>query len=164
MTFGVLVLMTGLVAGCAPPQETAPAVDLAAEAQAVKDRSAEWLALYQAKDPAAVVENIMVDDAKSIFDGKVVEGKDAMLANAEAGLAKNPDFVIDWTTSRVEVAASGDMAYELGSWTYDPDGDGEKTGEKGEFVVVWKKVDGEWRCVVDAGSTIKEKEEVAAEE
>jgi len=37
----------------------------------------------------------------------------------------------------------------------DPDGDGEEPEERGEYLSVWKKVDGTWRCAVDAGTTIK---------
>ncbi len=55
----------------------------------------------------------------------------------------------------MHVAASGDLAYELGSWTADPGGLANPDAETGEFVCVWKKVDGEWKVAVDAGSTIK---------
>ena len=60
----------------------------------------------------------------------------------------DPDTRLEWTTSSVHVAAAGDLAYERGSWTA-----GEDTGE---FVCIWKKVDGEWKVVVDVAATIEE--------
>lgn len=32
-----------------------------------------------------------------------------------------------------------------GQWTFDPDGEGEATAETGEYLTVWKKIDGEWK-------------------
>lgn len=59
----------------------------------------------------------------------------------------------------IEVAASGDLAYERGGWTFDPDGPGEAAEEHGEYVTVWKKMGGGWRATVDAGTTLTAEEE-----
>lgn len=58
-------------------------------------------------------------------------------------------------TTRVEVAHSGDLAYETG--TCEPTTKrplGKSTTEKQKYVVVWKKqADGSWKAVVDIDNT-----------
>lgn len=154
-------LATALVAsGCAAK---APAVDTAAEAQAVRDRSAEWLRFAQAKDAAGIASGMYTADAVTMFDGQIRKGAAEIQAGMEAEMAAMPNSTINWTTSDVRVASSGDMAYETGSWTFDPDGDGEQPADSGEFVTVWVKVDGVWRAAADAGTSPKAEEPAAPE-
>ncbi len=144
-------LCIGLLAACAQRPE-APAVDLAAEAEAIESRSAEWLQLALARDAAGIANGMYAPDAVTMFDGNVSRGTAEIQARMEKEMAENPDSTLAWTTNSVQVAASGDLAYELGSWTFDPDGAGAKPGVTGEYVTVWKKMDGTWRAVADAGS------------
>jgi ketosteroid isomerase-like protein len=144
-----------LAAGCAKPAPEAPAIDLAADAQAVRDRSAAWLQMAQAKDVAGIVNGVMTANAVAMFDGDIRKGAAELQAGMEADNAAAPNASISWTTNDVQVAASGDLAYELGSFTFDPDGDGETAAVNGEFVTVWTKVDGTWRAAVDSGTARK---------
>ncbi|HEU0226036.1 MAG TPA: nuclear transport factor 2 family protein [Steroidobacteraceae bacterium] len=149
-----------VAAGCAAK---APAVDTAAEAEAVRERSAEWLRLAQAKDAAAIAGGIYTSDAVTMFDGQIRKGAAEIQAGMEAETAAMPNSTISWTTSDVRVASSGDMAWETGSWTFDPDGDGAQPAINGEFITVWTKVDGTWRAVADAGTSPKTEEPAAPE-
>jgi ketosteroid isomerase-like protein len=90
-----------------------------------------------------------------MYDGVISEGAAAVQAATEAGYAARPNSTVTWTTDEVHVAASGDLAYELGTSTEDADGDGEAAPTNGRFVTVWTKVDGTWRAVVDAGTQRK---------
>lgn len=161
VTWFAAALATALVAsGCAAK---APPVDVAAEAQAVRDRSAEWLKLAQAKDAAGIAGGIYTADAITLFDGSIRHGAAEIQAGMEAETAAMPNATISWTTSDVRVSSSGDMAYETGSWTFDPDGDGEQPSTTGEFVTVWVKADGAWRAAADAGTSPKAEETPAPE-
>jgi len=144
-----------IAAGCAQKAPEAPVVDLAAEAQAVRDSSAAWLLKAQAKDAAGIANNVFTSDAVTLYDGKVLKGSAAIQADLEAEAAESPDSTISWTTNDVKVAASGDLAYELGAFSFDPDGAGAKPASSGEFVTVWTKTDGTWRAAVDAGTQMK---------
>jgi len=150
-----------LAAGCAKPAPEAPAVDLAAEAQAVRDRSAAWLQLAQAKDAAGIVNGVYTPDAVTLYDGKILKGSAALQADMEAGNAATPNSTVTWSTNDVKVAASGDLAYELGAFTFDPDGAEAQPATTGEYVTVWSKVDGTWRAVADAGTMMKAAEAAA---
>lgn len=157
-----LLLAAGLAAGCAKPAPETPAIDLAAEAQAIRDRSAAWLQLAQAKDAAGVANGMYTADAVTLFDGEISHGTAEIQARMEADNAKSPDATITWSTTDVQLAASGDLAYELGTWTYDADGDGPAAATNGEYVTVWTKADGSWRAAVDAGTSAKAPEAAAA--
>ena len=157
----VAAACVALAAGCAKPAPEAPAVDLAAEAQAVRDRSAAWMALAQAKDAAGIASGILATNAITMYDGVINEGAAAAQATFEANFAAKPNSTISWTTDEVHVAASGDLAYELGTRTDDADGAGEAAPTTGRYVTVWTKVDGTWRAVVDAGTTPKPAEATA---
>jgi uncharacterized protein (TIGR02246 family) len=150
-----------LAAGCAKPAPEAPAVDLAAEAQAVRDRSAAWLQLAVAKDTAGIVNGVFTPDAVALFDGDIRRGTAEIQAGMDADIAEAPNASITWSTTDVKVAKSGELAYELGSFTFDPDGDGEAAAANGEYVTVWTKADGTWRAAVDSGTARKAAEAAA---
>ncbi len=158
--FLMLLAAVALMAGCAK-QETAPAVDLAAEEKAVWDASAAWLKLAQARDAAGITSTVYLPDAVTVFDGVVRNGAAEIQAGMEKEFAEMPAATIVWTTTAVKVASSGDMAWETGAFTFDPDGEGETAANSGNFVTVWSKVDGTWRVAADSGSTPRK--EAAAE-
>lgn len=159
-----------LLAGCAKPQEeakeepaaAAPAIDLAAEEQAIRTRSAEWMNFANAKDSATIANDVYAPDAITIFDGTVRRGTAEILAGTQQDFADRPNGVVSWTTDRVRMASSGDLAVEFGSLTIDPDGDGKKPATRGTFVTVWAKSDGAWRSIADAGTDSEKTAEAAA--
>src|SRR5262245_12401088 len=157
------VLGAGLVAsGCAKKEEAptpaeqeaaaaAPAVDLAAEEQAIRNRSGEWMNYANSKDAASIANNVFASDAILISDEKAYKGPGAIQAAMEADAKENPNSLVSWSSENVRVAESGDLAVETGSFTFDPDGDGKKPAVNGTFVTSWVKVDGQWRALTDAG-------------
>ena len=157
-TLAAAVSAVILLASCAakkeePPAEPAkPAVDVAAEEQAIRTRSGEWMNYMNSQDTAALA-NVYAPDVISIYDGNVTKGASNIQAGLSEELKANPKAVFNWTSDAVHVAESGDLAYETGTIYVDLDGaDGKKPGTNGSFVTVWQKVDGAWRVVADAGT------------
>ena len=79
-----------------------------------------------------------------------VKGKDA-IKMAWKPMLETPGPGLTFGTTYVEVARSGDLAYEYG--TYDLKTEAKKgkvADEKGKYVVVWKKqANGSWKAVAD---------------
>jgi ketosteroid isomerase-like protein len=148
-----------LLGGCAKKQEeakeepkaAAPVVDLAAEEQAVRTRSGEWMNYANSKDAASIGSGIFAADAIMISDDKAYRGTAEIQAALEEQIKKAPDALVSWTSDKVRVADSGDLAVEFGSFTFDPDGEGKKPARQGSFATTWAKVDGQWRVTSDAG-------------
>ena len=99
-------------------------------------------------------------------DGELLEGREAIQADMESDWSESPDFTIAWSTSSVEMAGSGDLAVERGAFEYDPDGAGEAEEVNGQYVTIWKKMDGQWQVIMDVGGVLspEAEEEEAAEE
>ncbi len=155
VAFSMLLLAVCVLGGCtATQQNDGTEIDLAAETDAIRERSAEWLAWAQKKDFDAIADNIYLADAETMFDGSYLVGRAAIRASRGKEKAADPDSLITWTHSRIEVAKSGDLAFERGSWAFDPDGTGEAGESYGQYLTIWKKVDGAWHCAFDAGTTI----------
>lgn len=59
-------------------------------------------------------------------------------------------FNITWEAEKVDVAASGDLGYTYGWFTITTkDSLGNEKISKGLYNSVWKKINGEWRLVMD---------------
>ena len=155
-----LAFAAAAATACAPSgggEEAPPPVDLAVEEQAVRDLSVQWMEAYRAQDAATIV-NLFAPDGTTFFDGELREGREAIQANMESEWSEYPDFTIAWSTSSVEMAGSGDLAVERGAWEYDPDGAGEAEGVNGQYVTIWKKIDGQWQVIMDVGGVLNPEE------
>jgi ketosteroid isomerase-like protein len=82
-----------------------------------------------------------------------IVGPAAFQAFAEKNAKENPQATVNWTTDKVQVAASSDWAVQTGTYNLTglgPKGDGSDTGK---FVTVWKKTGGAWKVAYDISET-----------
>jgi ketosteroid isomerase-like protein len=79
----------------------------------------------------------------------LLKGKDSIMANYSQQWYKNID--LKWNATFVDVAASCDLGYTYGNYTYAViDSSGRVKESKGFFHTVWKKqTDGSWKYVWD---------------
>jgi len=154
----VLLLLAAALVGCQPPaeevvvEELTPVVDLAAEATAVEAVSMKWEQAAKARDLEAVM-TVFAENAITYPDDQMpAVGLAAIRTSIEEGWKEMPEAAIDWETTSVHVSAAGDMAWERGTWTFDPDGAGKAEAETGEYLTIYEKVGGEWKVVADMGS------------
>src|SRR5688500_6939262 len=78
----------------APAEPAAPVVDLAAEEQAVRNRSGEWMNYANSKDAASMATKMYASDGILISDDKAYKGAAASQAKYEEDIKKMPDAVI----------------------------------------------------------------------
>jgi uncharacterized protein (TIGR02246 family) len=144
-----IVLAVLASAGCASQRK----VDLSAEEAAIRRTDADWLAAATAHDLNRILP-FWADDATILAPGRpAVVGKEAIRKYVSEAFA-TPGFSITWTTDKVVVSQSGDLAYSTGTDRISLDGpDGKLLTEDDRGTAIWKKQpDGSWRCVVDAMS------------
>lgn len=129
--------------------------DLSSDEMAVKEISRNWLTLDRNNDIDGVME--LFDDQAIVYsrNQQPAKGKEAIRQFFKLDKQMNPKAVTDWTTERVEVASSGDLAVEYGSFNVKnsgPDGNGS---DQGNFVTVYRKIDGKWKIISDIGASTK---------
>jgi ketosteroid isomerase-like protein len=79
----------------------------------------------------------------------LIRGTDALRKEWRKYVSSPGTF--QWTTSRVEVSSSGDLAYETGNFVRKTvDKNGQPSTTNGKYVCVWKKQnDGKWKVIAD---------------
>lgn len=129
-----------------PVNEASPA-----DRRAIREISEGWLRNARSRNAAAITTHF-APHAVVLQSGRApIVGPDAIRADIEADWGRNPDFTIDWESTSLTVATSGDLAWERGTWTFDPDGPGPREQTAGAFVTIYEKIDGDWKIAADVG-------------
>ncbi len=152
-----LPALVALVAACA----TTPRVDRASEEQRIRELSQRQMAAAQAKDAAAMA-TFYADDA--VFMGAnqaTLRGRDAIRRGME-GMFALPNLAFSFTPTTIQVAESGDIAYETGTYRFGADMPGGRLDDAGKYLTIWRKIGGEWRIVADMNNSDRTVEQLAA--
>ena len=76
-----------------------------------------------------------------------VEGKQSLIKSYEGKSDSN--LSLTWEPARARIAASGEMGYTYGFWTFVAQGD----TTHGTYLTVWKKdARGQWKFIADTGN------------
>ena len=144
----LMALGLAAVAGaCAP----APAPDTRAQDEAaIRAAETAWSAAAQAKDLEKAISYYAADGSTLPPNEPKATGTAEIRKTWESMLSA-PGMNLSWTTTSVEIARSGDMAYSLGAYTMAMTGpDGKPMSDRGKYATIWKKqTDGNWKTVVD---------------
>ena len=144
------ILCIALMSGCtAAPPATTPAVDQAAIAAAVDAITPAFAAAVAARDTNAIGA-MYADDAHMMAPNMPrVDGRDA-IRSAWAGFMSMPGMELVPTANTKIVSEAGDMVVELGTYVFrGTDPAGKPMADNGKYVTVYKRVNGEWKIVVD---------------
>ena len=77
----------------------------------------------------------------------------AAIAEAWGAMLQAPGATLTWTPTLIRVANAGDLAYDVGTYTFSFDGPDGKVTDTGKYVTVWTKVDGQWKIAADIGNS-----------
>lgn len=140
------LILAGLFLGtaCTP---SALDTDLVAEEQAVREASAAWFATEVRRDLDAAL-SYLAADAVIQAEGVPTMDKAAMGVYWEEMFFPSPYTNVVLTEPRaIVVAASGDIAYDIGPWAVVFQGEDGRTEVPGKSAIVWRKSDGQWKSV-----------------
>ncbi|MGA8036307.1 MAG: nuclear transport factor 2 family protein [Candidatus Acidiferrales bacterium] len=141
------VLLAFGAQGCAQP--AAPKDTRAGDEATIRAYSAAASEAAHAKDVDKEI-SFYADDALGFSNySPTTTTKEAMRADMQSSFPA--PGTIRWKTSVVEVARSGDLAYEHGRYTYTtPEKDGKNKTQTGNYLLVWRKrPGGDWKIAVD---------------
>ena len=148
-SFTVLLPSVLVIQACAPAAEPGPTLEeLEAE---VRARSEAVVTAEMTGDYATAVTFFAPDAIIQMGNAPQIQGWDALLELYETVLGATLEF--EGTTTDIVPAASGDLAYEYGINRFvfeSPEGPVE---DFGKYLLVWKKIDGEWFVVAIAASS-----------
>lgn len=128
------------------------ATDLEAVRAAVKAADVAFAQAVAARD-RELFASFIAEDA-TFLGGGLTQGRDAIVVDWGIFFAVGGGATITWEPHTVEVAASGDLAYTLGTFEVRATGpDGRPQRTTGTYVSIWRKhTDGSWKVVVDGGT------------
>jgi ketosteroid isomerase-like protein len=96
------------------------------------------------KDVDAMFADMTEDSILQKCGAPQIQGLDAWREDYE-GFFKSGFISTSITCLGREVSASGDMAWEYGSYVSEFEGPEGRTRPEGKYLSVWKKVDGRWK-------------------
>ena len=121
--------------------------------QAIKAGETKMNQQFKAKDTEALAGNY-TDDAYFVAGGSTADGSTA-IRQVFANASTDPAFEVHFASDKVDVGASGDMAYARGKFSekYTDKSSGKVMGGSGTFLTVYKKQDdGSWKIVEDVAA------------
>lgn len=129
--------------------------DLKSEETAIREISKNWLDLDKKRDFDAMAGLFAEDAVLYRGNREPVKGQEAISKYFTEQGKKNPKEVNDWTTDRVDIAESGDLAVEYGHFSSENSGASGNETDKGNYITVFRKEDGKWKIVADMANSSK---------
>ena len=121
--------------------------------QIIRDLAAEWSRAAENKDADKFASFYSETGSAMPFNAPMDIGR-AKVQELWKGLMAKPGFSLRFAPTRVEVAASRDLAFDVGTFVLTLDDEkGTSMAIPGKYVVVWKKLDGEWKAEADIFNT-----------
>ncbi|MEA3010829.1 MAG: hypothetical protein QOJ91_2521 [Sphingomonadales bacterium] len=125
--------------------------DTAAIETQLRQAETRWNLAYADHD-AATIAGAYADDAALANPGApLVTGADA-IRRETAAFAADPALKVQFASDRIQVAASGDLAYTRGhySMTATDPATRKPAESRGSYLTVWKRqADGSWKAIED---------------
>jgi uncharacterized protein (TIGR02246 family) len=161
-----LLALTFASAACNKPQTSgmasdttaaaaaAPTVDKQTEERTIREIGRRWEKMFADKDSAGIGALFAEDGYSMPPNTKAMKGPEEIRKGTGEMLRTTKDFKLTFEPSVITVADAGDMAFERGTYKASFAGPkGKKLEEHGNYVTVWKKVDGQWKVVADMNSS-----------
>ncbi len=127
---------------------TAASTTSTADEEAIRSQVARWLELIKSKDAAAIAQMYTEDGAFMPPNAVIGKGRTAIEQNW-AAMMSTPGFELTFAPEQIVVSSSGDMALDRGTYRVAVAPEGTQQIDTGKYVVVWRKVGGEWKAAAD---------------
>ncbi len=107
---------------------------------------AEWTFINLAKE-----KNTRDAFIASLADDAITFGKEIQKGKDYLATQQPNESWLYWEPVYSVIAASGDFGFNTGPWEFRAKRTDEKAVAFGQFVTVWKKVNGQWKAATDIG-------------
>jgi uncharacterized protein (TIGR02246 family) len=114
----------------------------------IRELNAQWIEAIKAKDVQACTA-LYADDGRIMpQNAPAAQGAEA-IAEVWKGFFQLKEFSLTFEPTRISVAQAGDVAYDIGTYSLAFDSEQGPVRDRGKYVVVWRKVRGDWKVVAD---------------
>lgn len=154
MYFTIIAAM--MITACQPKSKKS-SVDNQANADSIRMLEEQWSMAIKDKNVDKIVE-FFAPDAVSMPANKPINvGLDAIRKAEEFSFSDTTSIFNTYssTIDKIEVSVSGDLAYVRGSDRVSQITKKGPAEEVGNWIDIWKKVDGKWKVVVSIWTTDK---------
>jgi uncharacterized protein (TIGR02246 family) len=124
------------------------AVDTGSDEQAIRGLVDRWHQLIKARDAAGIAGLYAEDGAVMPPNAPIGKGR-AAIQQTWASMMQTPGFDLTITPEQIIVSSSADMALDRGTYALSVAPGGTTQTDTGKYVVVWRKIDGEWKAAAD---------------
>jgi uncharacterized protein (TIGR02246 family) len=135
--------------GCA--KEGAGSANPDSVKHAIKADETKWNQQFKDKDQEGLVDHY-ADDAFFVAPGVAGTEGSTPIRQTFANALTDPAFEVHFSSDKIDVARSGDMAYARGKFSekYTDKKTGKVMSDSGSYLTVYKKQDdGSWKAVED---------------
>jgi len=125
-----------------------------ADEAAIREASAAWSKAAGNKELERCL-SFYTDNAYVLpFNAPIANGKD-QIRHVWSVLMSNPAYSLSFEPTMIEVARSGELGYEMGTFDLTLANEaGEPNAMRGKYIVVWKKqATGMWKAAADIFNT-----------
>lgn len=150
----LLIFIVGvlLFAACAKQKESSKTIEETKTALLAVDTA--FSAMSAREGSLAAFHHYIAEDGRALPQSGYPRSRDdfaRLLQQQEDGPRSS---MLTWEPLFADAAASGDLGYTHGSYTFSQtDENGLVTTTYGYYVTIWKRqVDGQWKFVLDAGN------------
>jgi ketosteroid isomerase-like protein len=123
--------------------------DLEAARSAIRGADAAWSDAIAAKNVDEFMKFVADDCVMMAPNAPAAAGSENIRAWMMQEMAM-PGFSVSWVPSAVDVAASGDLGYSIGTYQFHALMGETPIDDHGKYSTIWKKqADGSWKVAVD---------------
>ena len=124
------------------------AVDSGADEKAIRGQVDRWLQFLKAKDAAGIAALYAEDGAVMPPNAPIGKGR-TEIQQTWASMMQTPGFDLTFVPDQIIVSSAGDMALDRGTYSLKVAPGGTAQTDTGKYVVVWRKIGGEWKAAAD---------------
>jgi ketosteroid isomerase-like protein len=151
----IAAIAAALALGCNPPENRATAADPPGDSEdnlhasdaeaAIREQETRWRDVLAKRDTAAIRSFYTEDGVYAPDNAQMAyHGRDSVSARWSRELGR-PEFRLERTPGRIDVASSGDLAQEVGTYVVRLVRDGKPYEGHGNYMTAWRKEGGDWK-------------------
>jgi len=138
-------LMIVMATSLAPGQQSSSA------RKAIETNNSRFVETFNKGDAAAVADMYAAEAKLLPPNSQMIEGRQNIQAFWQIPITAGAKLQ---ALDTVQVDVRGDLAYELGKYTFTiPQASGQSVTDQGKYLVVWKKQGRSWKLLLDIWNT-----------